>query len=381
MKRSLLVILLIINTLQGFSVSFDSTAVISLLTCSEGTDFYASFGHSAMRIKDSSGTDIVCNWGLFDFNTPNFYWKFAQGRLKYSMGIESFEDFIAFYKYDKRKVWEQEFLINNKDKMKLLALVEENYRPENRKYKYEFVYNNCATIIADHTLEATRASTAAKTEPKTFRNLLYNYLEKKPWVQLGIDILLGSRLDQKATLKEQMFLPENLANNLTLYQSDSGNILGPKKLLFDKSQKAEKIPNWYKPKYMLAFILTILLLVFYYSKLKVFRVVLPNFLFIVLGLLGLFLLFMWFGTEHSAPKANYNLLWANPLFLLLPFLKDFRKYKVVSSVLLIGLIFVLFSWAPQQFPTPRVPISLFLILLLMRHYKRKSVKPPSQKLA
>ena len=46
----------------------------------------------------------------------------------------------------------------------------------------------------------------------TFRDLIYEYLDynDKQWSKLGIDILLGSRLDVKMKPREVMFLPDYL---------------------------------------------------------------------------------------------------------------------------------------------------------------------------
>ena len=57
---------------------------ISVLTVGPGTSLNDAFGHSAFRIKDiNKGIDIVYGYGEYDFNAPNFYLKFAQGKLNY----------------------------------------------------------------------------------------------------------------------------------------------------------------------------------------------------------------------------------------------------------------------------------------------------------
>ena len=67
---------------------------ISLLTCSPGAELYSTFGHSALRIVDSSsGTDIVYNFGVFDFYHPDFYLKFVRGKLLYYLDQQAFSDF------------------------------------------------------------------------------------------------------------------------------------------------------------------------------------------------------------------------------------------------------------------------------------------------
>ena len=58
-------------------------------------------------------------------------------------------NFIMEYASSKRGVREQVLNLNNDEKLKLLSLIEENYRPENRSYRYEFFYDNCSSRIRD----------------------------------------------------------------------------------------------------------------------------------------------------------------------------------------------------------------------------------------
>ena len=40
-------------------------------------------------------------------------------------------------------------------------------------------------------------------------------------------------------------------------------------------------------------------------------------IFVLAGLIGLFLLFMWFGSAYYCTKWNLNVLWASPLLILI----------------------------------------------------------------
>ena len=44
-----------------------------------------------------------------------------------------------------RDVWQQTLNLTEEEKERLIALLTENYRPENRVYRYNFFYDNCAT--------------------------------------------------------------------------------------------------------------------------------------------------------------------------------------------------------------------------------------------
>lgn len=81
------------------AAEFSDSLRASVLTISPGTELYSTFGHTAIRIKDlRNKNDYVFNYGTFDFETPNFYVKFALGKLDYMLSVESFNDFMAFYK-------------------------------------------------------------------------------------------------------------------------------------------------------------------------------------------------------------------------------------------------------------------------------------------
>lgn len=123
---------------------------ISLLTCASGEEIYSLFGHTAIRYENyTRGIDAVFNYGIFNFNAPNFILRFALGETDYQLGAGNYERFAAEYYYLERDVWQQELNLTSKEKEKLVALLEENYRPENRVYRYNFFYDNCATRPRD----------------------------------------------------------------------------------------------------------------------------------------------------------------------------------------------------------------------------------------
>ena len=173
---------------------------ISILTCDPGTEIYSLFGHSALRIKNSKNNlDFVVNWGLFEFseNQFQFGYDFAKGRLNYYMGLQSMSNFIMEYASSKRGVREQVLNLNNDEKLKLLSLIEENYRPENRSYRYEFFYDNCSSRIRDLLIKVYGDKLKfhnSKANKFTFREIIHEYLKYHPWLELGIDLVLEKKL-------------------------------------------------------------------------------------------------------------------------------------------------------------------------------------------
>jgi hypothetical protein len=206
----------------SFFISFFSSAQtdssrscglqISLLTCTPGEELYSTFGHSAFRVVDSStSTDIVFNYGTFDFYDPDFYEKFIKGKLLYFVAIDSLQSFLLEYEYFKRGVTEQVLNLSCTEKQNMLAALYENAKEENKYYRYDFNYDNCTTRLRDILEKITGQKLQTKNilphSNTTFRNLIHFYLNRggQQWSKLGIDILLGSPLDKKVTNSEAMF--------------------------------------------------------------------------------------------------------------------------------------------------------------------------------
>jgi len=189
-------------SLFTFSQTDSSHIRISLLTCSPGEDLYAVFGHTALRITDSlAHTDIVYNYGTFNFEEPNFYLKFVRGKLDYALAYESLPQFLYGYTVEKRNVFEQELQLTAVQKQQIISFLQQNLMGNNRFYKYDFFYDNCTTRVRD-ILQKQSGLTITKplvTNGITFRNMIHVYLDSMHmcWSKLGIDILLGSPTDKK----------------------------------------------------------------------------------------------------------------------------------------------------------------------------------------
>lgn len=341
---------------------------ISLLTCTPGQELYSSFGHSALRVVDSSnGNDLVFNYGTFDFYDPKFYQKFIKGKLLYFVSVDSLAGFIWEYQYFKRGVTEQVFSLTCDEKQKMYAALLENAKEENKYYRYDFNYDNCTTRLRDILEKATGKQLKTKNilphNPTTFRHLIHDYLNKggKYWSKLGIDILLGSPLDKKITNREAMFLPDYL-----MIAFDSSSFNG-KPLVEDKKILINAFPgNKSKTVFTPLIVFGIMFLsVLAFSIIKgstwprLFKIFDFSF-FLILGLLGVLMLFMWFATDHAMCKDNFNLLWALPTHLPAAFMLFGKKVWINSyfRIIFFYTIALLAAWflLPQQFNTALFPV-------------------------
>lgn len=83
-------------------------------------ELYSAFGHSAIRVVDTTeGLDDIYNWGVFDFDQPNFYLNFARGYLYYKLGVHDYERFRDYYIYHNRFIHAQKLNLNKAQKQKL----------------------------------------------------------------------------------------------------------------------------------------------------------------------------------------------------------------------------------------------------------------------
>jgi hypothetical protein len=356
---------------------------ISVLTCDPGNEIYSLFGHSALRLQNPvQGYDLVVNWGLFEFseNQFDFGYDFAKGRLKYFMGLQSTTNFMEEYKGSRRGIREQILNLNKEEKFKLIKLVENNYKPENRNYKYEFFYDNCSSRIRDllKTVfnEEIKFHRSSKSNEFTFRETIHEYLKYNPWLELGIDLVLGKKIDVLVNNENLMFLPENIEEILDSTHVKNNKV--QKKIVLSKNtlirsniKKSDltsiKIYSW--------IILSITMLLLIIKKERLFNYWSVINLFVV-GILGLVLLFMWFGTDHSGTKMNLNLLWASPLHFVLIFcilkgyLNNFTYWYLTFSIILIFTTILFWFTLTQEFNVFVKPIILQLAIIYYYYFKK-----------
>lgn len=378
MKRQPIIFLLLffIASNSFAQTERDSSGLrISLLTCQPGSELYSVFGHSALRIVDSTaGTDIVYNYGTFDFNDPDFYTKFVRGKLLYFVSQVSYPDFLFEYQYFKRGVFEQVLQLKQQEKEKIQSDLFSNVREENRYYKYDFLFDNCTTRLRDIIFK-TRTSEAFEPNPitggrPTFRDHLHTYLDRAEmqWTALGIDLLLGIDADREMSISASMFLPEFLQKGVKSTNTQEGKLEKEELVLNRDSQPAPaKNPFYATPVFAITLLSLILLLPgIYVSKWGGFQLLSDSILFIVTGLLGVFLLFMWFGTDHQSFSKNVNLIWAFPFNLYFAFqLKKIKQWVKPVFKTFSVLIILLIAISLVQYGM--INISLYPIMFLLSY--------------
>jgi hypothetical protein len=360
----------LLYALTAFSaLAQDSTQTIpklqvSVLTCASGEDIYTVWGHTAVRVIDSlNGTDIVFNYGTFDFNEPNFLAKFIKGSLLYFVSANRFNDFIAEYKFEKREVLEQVLKLSTSEKIKWYEALKVNMIDSNRYYLYNFITDNCTTRIKDGLFKNTAFQPVGINVP-TFRAEVVNapYENGLPWIGLGIDVLLGAYSDQKPSDFQAAFLPALFHQQI----ANTRRLVTNKNVLVEATQKNNSSPT---PFYTLLALLLIYLFAAKWNSLamqKLAKVLDITFL-LLFSIGGTLMAYMSLISKHTACYENYNLMWLHPLYLIALVFYFVRneaigKIGMVFFAAVVALI-ITSHWLPQHF-SKEVGVLIGIALLL-----------------
>lgn len=360
-------------------------AKLSLLTCAPGTELYSIFGHSAFRVQDPvSRLDWVYNYGVFEFDTPNFILKFARGKLRYYVLSYSYRHFHREYLTEGRAIKEQVLAVNDAQKKAIFEALMTNELPENKYYAYDFFFDNCSTRERDLLENALGAD--LRFHPRkdddygTYRDLIDPYLRNDVWADFGIDLLLGLPTDADAHQKGAVFLPDYLFEALASAEIKEN---GSWKPLVSETQTLLDLPATpvtafqYSPHVLTWGIFTVALLFSFLGfkngkAYKGFDIV----FFLVLALLGTLMLLFWIGTNHQATYKNLNMLWAWPFYYILVFalignrrqhwVKHFAKLGLPA----IGVVLASHWLLPQAFHAAVLPLMMTATLRLGMIWQR-----------
>ncbi|MGB3150602.1 MAG: DUF4105 domain-containing protein [Maribacter sp.] len=388
-KKIPFLLLLLLQGVLGFSQGSELSPLskLSLLTVGTGEDLASKFGHSAIRIQDPSlGIDEVYGYGTYNFEDPNFYLNFVRGKLDYTITRYPYSYFERSYVAEKRWIKEQVLDVNMEQKKEIIAFLETNLLPQNRFYKYDFLFENCATKIPEvfeKTLGSGLQFDYSYLENQfTFRQLIHQNLEVNSWSNFGIDLALGSVIDRKATPYEHLFLPIYVYQQMKHTTINGKPIVKKESVLLDIPANTNTTFILWTPVFWLALLLALVLWITYKDYTKNTRTRwLDLSLFLVTGLAGVLILFLWFFTDHNATKVNYNFLWAFAPNLIIAFylfkkeyLKWFRAYVILALGLLI-LSIVLWILKIQIFSILMVFILISLgirYLFLLNHFRKSA---------
>lgn len=345
-------------------------ATVSILTCNPGEEVYSMYGHTAIRINDpDQRIDLVFNYGVFSFDSPDFMYRFAKGQTDYMMIGERFSSFMQEYTEEKRSVYEQVLNLSPEGKNQLFQALLVNARPENRVYRYNFFVDNCATRVRDMIAHNSGGSIHfPESHPKeTYRQLIKRFHHSFRWIDLGIDLLVGKKADVPVTSYGQMFLPEYLEGEFAgaeiTYSGKTEPLVTENKTLleFPNSKLKSDLP-WPAIVFGALFLVVAILTVRALLR-KKNADWLDYWIFSLSGIAGLIIGWFTLFSEHPAMSPNYNLLWAFPPNLLFAVIWKVKKWRHITKyyLWLAGVVLLLSFFAGQQFN----PAVYFMILMIL----------------
>jgi hypothetical protein len=382
MVRSLFIFILSLAVATSLQAQVDSSHLrITLLTCGTGEEVWETFGHSAVRVTDSTmGTDMVYNYGTFDGYDENFLPKFVRGKLLYYVTYYPYNIFLQEYQHYGRSVFEQDLILNGDQKQQIYDFLKWNAQEENRYYKYDFFFDNCATRIRDAFPQSLGkgfkfAQVLPKGEHKlTFRDIINQYFYKVHWQRFGVNLLLGSPIDSVMTNSDIMFLPDYLRDGITGATLNGQPVSTRPQMVVPGSERKPAGLN--EPLVVMAIVALLTIVGLVVRPLRKLGNVMMFLVLFVTGLLGWLMIFMWLGTDHQACQNNFNILWALPtnLFLAMASKRNKDKYAIVGIVLMFAAL-VLHLLKIQVMPLLELwPLLLSLLLIYGTIYRRGKIR-------
>ena len=385
MKKGLLYIVLtfilsVVNATVGAqSMTNPDRIQISLLTCSPGKEVWAQYGHTAIRYYDKeSGEDLAINYGIFSLDQTYFIPRFVLGMTDYRMGVQPMDMFLAQYSYEGRGVVEQVLNLSAEDKEVIYKALQENMKPENVVYRYNYFFDNCTTRARDMLVNHLHGKVVypPAEEDATFRSMIHKWNDKYEWSQFGEGLLLGVNADRKTTKSEQQFLPENLRSDFDKARYNGKPLVKETNVLLDaETEVAEPVFPLSPLSVALIFaVISLVMMLFSYRRQQVYWAW-DLALMLTSGLMGIIFFVMIF-SQHPCVSLNFILLFFNPLplFFLYSTIKKKKViwWKIWGVLIILGLFGSLF----QEIPLPILIVASFLLLHCIVHLRiNKAVAP------
>ena len=411
LRRALFLILFVALCARVYAQHDSSTAVaaqpgagmeshlrISLLTCSPGAEIYETFGHSAIRVLDSNKTgrerDIVYNYGFLDSSPDNTVMhQFLTGRVQVYLATNTIKEFNYQYSTEKRGVEEQVFLLSNNDKMALAAALENNARRENRYYEYSSAYDNCCTrilgiffkIFGNRFVPGPTLPSGVKLPLRDFTDRCGpETIQHKYWFSVAMNILYGYRANKIATNSESMYIADYFRDGMAGATVDGHALCGPKVMIFEDGVKWPDTPD--EPAILFWAIAVITIPALVMMRFRTLGTIMGTAVLFLTGLIGCGIVYFWAIDAEPGWKDNFNVLWALPTNLIIPFCSSRIKSKYsVVALFLIGAGLVIHVLKIQSIPLEEVtPLLLTLIFvhgvmyrkaILTIFLRKKNLKP------
>ena len=320
-----------------------TSLTVSLITCWPGSEIYELCGHEAIRIHGED-FDSVWNFGLFDFSEPNFVYRFVKGETDYKVAGYPFAYFLPEYINDRRKVEEQVLNLTPAQAEKIRKLLQVKSLPQNCRYRYNYIRNNCSTQIADILDSVTGGTIVYQDSMRfgSFREAMNHYHRNYPWYQFGIDLALGSELDRPLTKREEFFTPIDFNRHAGKALLADGTPLVRTTIILNEGSEDAVLPPtpWFLGPLFWSIVVALISIgtVIYGIQKRTTVKWWYSVYFGIAGLAGCLVTFLVFISSHAATSPNMLILWLNPLQLIIPiFIWNQRMKAAVKAMMWINV--------------------------------------------
>ncbi|MAL03150.1 MAG: hypothetical protein CL625_02580 [Arenimonas sp.] len=299
---------------------------IGVLTMEPGEIFWERFGHNAIVVDDPAAPGpLSYNFGFFDLDEPGFHWNFIRGRMEYRLEVLPMASDLAYYERAGRGAVIQWLDLTPDEARAMAGRLAVNARPENARYTYDYYTANCSTRVRDAVDEALggqlRAQLSGRSQGNTYRSESVRLAAPAAWMALGFHVGLSGHADRPLSRWDESFIPMRLRDALREVKRADGRplVLAEEKLLPHRPvPPPAEMPRLRGQAFLAGLALAVLVLV---AGKRAPRALAGGALafWLVAGVAGLVMAFIWIGTSHVAGHGNENLLLLSPLCLgLLP---------------------------------------------------------------
>lgn len=332
-----------------------------------GDESYERFGHDAIVVGDpNSANTAAFNFGVFDFDAPNFIGNFILGRMQYWLDIFQWLPTRDEYIKHNRSVWLQELNLAPAQRAGLTHALLVNSQDANKYYRYDYFRDNCTSRVRDSFDQAVGGQIKQQLSQihtdKTFRWYTRIGMKKYWYLYAGLELSMGPATDRKLNGWEDAFLPVNLMNYLNQIMIDDGHggripLILQSTTLYQstRSPLPAEPPNWWWIFLLIGIGIGAMAEAAARLHLRKTFLSLAIFWSFICTLAGLFMIFAWTCTDHSAAYRNENLFLFNPLSLVLIVMLCRRKWRqpamrlsmIILGIAVLDVILKLTPWFYQ----------------------------------
>jgi len=184
----------------------------------------ARLGHALLRVVDSeSDTDDVYDFGVADFQRPDFVAEVAMGRARFR--LQRFPARIRFESYalQDRQIDTQRLNLTDDQIAYLIGRLAWNLLPENVGYTYDDVSDNGSTRLRDLLNDVTGGAIqlAAYEMPiqRTYREDILDAGSGRMLALIAYDLFTGPRGEDRVGAWQLSFLPHRLRDVLAVTEN------------------------------------------------------------------------------------------------------------------------------------------------------------------